>query len=356
MGIATIAEQAVDNLLTTFVTSKSAAMSAMLAPIALSSVTVYVILMGYAVMRGEAQDSMHTVLWKFFKIAIVAGIALSAGEYQGTVIDGVNGIQAAITSPFGAATLGGVIDNAAQPYESLGNALWAQATTGVFPHFALLAAAAMVSLGHFLIVLVALGMYLMAKISLALILAVGPVFIFCAMFPVTQRFTEQWIAQAVQFSLVNALLAATISMLYSISQQFANHVETGLGATEILTDCLMLLGITAALCVVVLNTQGIASALSGGVGLQGIGREIAQQAMRMMQKKPKPPKDPQNQLSNAGGSSSAADSGGSGNSASGIGAGSASSSRGGHGGSSGGYVPLYQRNVLDNIQKGSKQR
>lgn len=347
MGIATIAEQAVDNLLTTFVTSKSTAMSAMLAPIALSSVTVYVILMGYAVMRGEAQDSMHTVLWKFFKIAFIAGIALSAGEYQGTVVDGVNGLQGAITSPFGAATLGGVIDNALAPYESLGGALWSEAVTGTLPNFALLAAAAMVSLAHFFIVLVALGMYLMAKISLALILAVGPVFIFCAMFPVTQRFTEQWIGQAVQFSLVNALLAAAISMLYSISQQFANHVQLNVGNTQILTDTVMLLGITAALCVVVLNIQGIASALSGGVGLQGVGRGIGQMAMRMMQRGQKSPKGTQNQISGAGESGSSAGS---------SGAGSAGGSRGSHGGNSGGgYVPIYQRNVLDNIQKASKQ-
>ncbi|MDB0516277.1 type IV secretion system protein [Ralstonia solanacearum] len=346
MGIATIAEQAVDGLLATFVTSKSAAVAGMLTPVAITGVTIYIMVMGYAVMRGEAQDSLHTVLWKWFKISFIAGIALSAGEYQGTVIEAVTGVQGAITSAFGANSLGGVIDNALAPYEALGNALWSESTTGTIPNFALLAAAGMVSCAHFFIVLVALGMYLMAKISLAMVLAVGPIFILCAMFPATQRFTEQWIAQAVQFSLVNGLLAAAISMLYTISQQFANHVQTNTGNTQVMTDTLMLLGITAALCVVVLNIQGIASALSGGVGLQGIGRELGQQAMRLMQRGGSSKRSTNNQISNTGGSSSA------GNSSGGYGGGSSSPAAAG-GGASGGhdYVPLYQRNVLDNIRR-----
>ncbi|WP_367126930.1 type IV secretion system protein [Ralstonia sp. CP] len=330
MGIATIAEQAVDGLLTNFVTTKSAAVSSMLVPVALTGVTIYIMMLGFAVVRGETQDPLHTVLWKLFKIGFIAGIALSSGEYQGTVIEGVTGLQGAITSAFGANSLGGVIDNALTPYEALGNALWSEATTGTFPNFALLAAAGMVSCAHFFIVLVALGMYLMAKISLALILAVGPIFILCAMFPATQRFTESWIAQAVQFVLVNGLLAAAISMLYSISQQFANHVQTNAGNTQVMTDTLMLLGVTAALCFVVLNIQGIASALSGGVGLQGAGREIGRAFMNMLGGKTAGGSTGGGSISGQAGSSSAA-------------AAAASESS----------VPLYQRSVLANIRRAS---
>lgn len=331
MGIATAAEQAVDGLLNTFVTTKSAALSAMLAPLALTGVTIYIIVMGWAIMRGEAQDSFHTFLWKSFKIAFICGIALSAGEYQGSVVDGVTGIQGAITSVFGAGTLGGVIDNALGPYEDLGQQIWSEAVTGFMPNFALVAAAGFVSVAQFFITLVALGMYLLAKIALALVLAVGPVFIFCAMFPATQRFTESWIAQAMQFTLLNALLAAAISMLYDVSSEFAAHVGTGFGDTAVIKDTLALLGISAGLCVVVLNIQGIAGALSGGVGLQGIGREIGRKALELM---------------NRGGGGGKRDGG---------------SMEGGrttgqpHPASSGGTAstPLYQRNVLDNIRKAS---
>ena len=86
MGIATSLETGVDTLLNNYVTTKSAAVSAAIAPVALTGVTVYVILMGFAIMRGEAHDSLHTFLWRSFKIAFVAGVALSAGEFQNSVL------------------------------------------------------------------------------------------------------------------------------------------------------------------------------------------------------------------------------------------------------------------------------
>lgn len=355
MGIVTDVETAVDGLLTGFVTTKSAALVGLLAPIALSSVTIYVMLMGYAVMRGEARDSMHTVLWKFFKIAFIAGIALSAGEYQGSIVDGIHGIQGAITSAFGADTLGGIIDNAAQPYDDLGQQLWSEATTGFMPNFALMAAAGVVAIAQSFITIVAAGMYLLAKIAMALVLAVGPVFIFCAMFPSTQQFTEKWLAQAIQFALLNALLAAEVSMLYDVTRQFANHVQMNVGTSAIWKDCLALLAASGGMAVVILNTQGIASALSGGIGLQGAGRVIAQQALRLMQgRQPSSPRSSANQIANSSGA------GVSGNTAGEYSGGSSARSntysagaQATAGGS--GYTPLYQRSVMDNIRKASNQ-
>jgi type IV secretion system protein VirB6 len=80
-GIAQTLEAGVDTLLTGYVTAKSAAVSAAIAPVALTGVTIYVLLMGFAIMRGEAHDSLQTFLWRSAKIAFIAGLALSAGEF-----------------------------------------------------------------------------------------------------------------------------------------------------------------------------------------------------------------------------------------------------------------------------------
>ena len=355
-GIATSIETAVDGLLSTFITSKITAVVGVVTPIALSAITIYIMIMGYAVMRGEAHDSLHTILWKLFKISFICGIALSAGEYQATIVDGIQGIQGAITSAFGSATLGGVIDNAAQPYDDLGQQLWSEAVTGVFPNLALCFAAGVVAIAQSLIVVVALGMYLLAKISMALVLAVGPVFIFCAIFPATQKFTEMWVAVALQFAMLTALLAGEISMLYDFTQQFANNVKTNAGTTAIIKDCLALLAVSGGLAVVVLNTQGIAAAMTGGLGLQGIGREIGRAFMNSL----------------GGGKGGGSKGGGE---IKGGGSGSGQWALGqtkdgthltnsdafdaarasGNLASSGGNTPLYQRNVIDQIRRASKQ-
>ena len=276
MGIATALETAVDTLLNNYVTTKSAAVSAAIAPVALTGVTVYVILMGFAIMRGEAHDSLHTFLWRSFKIAFVSVLALGAGEFQSYVVNMVQGVQGGLTQAMsGAATLGALIDNVEQPYAALQTALWDQAIpTFGLPSFSLVFAAVLVALAQFVLFIIAFGMYLLAKVALALVLAVGPAFILCAMFPATQRFAESWVGQALNFALLNVLIAASIAMLTQFASDFATQLVGQVDTVGILTNVAALVMATGAMAVVLLNLERLASALAGGVAIQGIGRDI----------------------------------------------------------------------------------
>ncbi len=243
-------------------------------------------------------------------------------------MEGINGIQGAFVSAFGnASTIGGLVDNMAQPYDELGQRLWSEATTGFWPNFSLLVAAGMVAIAQAFLFIVGLGMYLLAKVALALVLAVGPAFIFCAMFPPTQRFTESWIGQALNFVFLNVLIGASISMLTSFASQFAAHIQANVGNTAIMKDTMALLLVSCSLGVVMLNLNTIASALSGGASISGVGRELARYIMTRGASAPK--------------------SGGGGGSITGTG----SSGVGNSTGAGGGSQPLYQRNVIDNIRR-----
>lgn len=344
MGIATAVEDAVVKLLVHFVNTKSAELCAILKPVALTGTTIYLLIMGYAVMRGDAQDPLHTVLWKWFKITMIASIALDGGQYQGMIVNGMEGIEGALIGAFGnATTVGGVIDQMATPYELLGQKLWSAAGTGVLTKFSLLAAAGMVALAQAFLVVVGLGMYLLAKVSLSLILAVGPVFILCAMFPATQRFTESWLSQVLSFILLNVLVVACITMLTDFAGTFAGKVNDSAGATAVMRDTLALLIASVSLGVVLLNVNTIASALSGGASLQGIGRDVANGLSSLLKQRPK----------KGGGSIERGNGEGGGN------AGSWTPGRPGGGTSSAGTgsgssQPLYLRNVVDNIRRAAK--
>lgn len=349
MGIATKLETAIDLLLNNYVTSKSGALIGILTPVVLTCVTVYVLMMGYAIMRGEANDSLHTFLSKSFKIACVAGIALSAGEYQGTAIQFIQGLQEGMTQAVGGVTsIGQLIDNMAQPYDELGQSFWSQATTGFWPNFSLLAAAALVAVAQSFLFVVGLGMYLLAKVVLALVLAVGPIFIVCAMFPATQKYTESWIGQCLHYVLLNVLIAASIAMLTDFASQYANAMKGNVDVTNVVRDAVSLLLVSASLAVVMLNLNQLASALSGGVAIGGIGREIGKKLMDLLskdkQQKPPSPSGGGGEISGGGGGR------GSG------GSGSRSGNESGTGGSGGSGRPLYQRNVVSNIRRSSTQR
>lgn len=337
MGIATQVESAIDGLLTNFVVSTSTAFTTMLMPLALTAITIYVISMGWAITRGETNDSLSTFTWKSFRIALITGIALSAGEYQATVVEGVEGIQIAFISAFTpTGTIGGLVDNMAAPFDALGQQLWSEAVTGFWPNWSLIFAAALVAIAQAFLFVVGLGLFLLAKVSLALVLAIGPVFILLAIFPATQRYTESWLAQALTFVMLNVLVGASIAMLTDFASQFAQHIANNQTTINVLRACMSLLLCSGALGIVMLNHSSLAAALTGGMTLSGIGRELGRAIMRGSGRRKAGP--------DAGGG----DEGGSMSRS-----GPRPPSRVTSAPASSGARPLYQRNVLENIRRAS---
>lgn len=332
MGIGTILEEAMDTILDGYVSSTSASVCDAIGPIVITVITIYIILMGFSVVRGESDDPVTDVVWRFIRISFIAGIALSVGEYQTVIVDGVGAIEGAfIEALSGSASIGGVIDNVGEPFEALGNELWGNAVTGFWPNFTLLFAAAIIAIAQAALFIIGLGMYVLAKVALALSLAVGPVFLFMAMFPATQKYTENWLGLLLNYTMLKVLVAASITMLTIFAEQFATHlVETD--GENALSSALALLISVGALIVVLLNLPTIAAALTGGASLSGIGSAVARFVVRG--RNPSPPKTSGN------------DSGGgeirySGN-----------SSRGGRNP----IIPLYQANVQDGMRRAQRAR
>lgn len=285
MGIAQEVEAAIDGLLGTAVSSRSAALCEALAPIALTGATIYLIVMAFTIMRGDAGDPVQTIVWKSFRMALITGIALSAGAYQTNVIDGAAGLEAAlIESMSGLSSVGALIDDFAKPFDELGVQLWNQAVVGFWPNFGLMAAAGAVAVAECFIFCLGLGFYLLAKVALAIVLAIGPAFILCAMWPGTEKYTESWIGQVLNYVVLKVLVATSIVMLTSFVSQYAAHISTTPDTANVISATTSLLLCCGALGVVMLNLPQIAAALSGGVSLSGIGRAIGRALLDRMNK------------------------------------------------------------------------
>lgn len=347
MGIATFLETSIDKILLGFISTKSAALCSALIPLALTGTSVYIIMMGWAVMRGEAADPLHTLLWKWFKISLVAGIALSAGEYQGTVVEAISAIPGILTQAFGNAnTVGAMVDNAADPLIALASQLMGEATTYGIPNVSLLASAALVACAEAFMFVVGLGIYIVAKVTLALLLAVGPIFILCLMWPAAQSKFEGWLGATLGFAFLQGMVGAAIGMLYNIVTKVALKVNTTAGVANILDDTLGLFVIVITLCVVILSLPTIASQITGGSTVQGLGQMAGRAIGNWLNRSSndgKPEPTPKNDIENKtpnGDQNQNGNGNGNGNNNSG--------NRGG-----GATAPLYQRHVLDNIRKGA---
>ncbi|MDV7561169.1 type IV secretion system protein [Acinetobacter baumannii] len=344
MGIITTLETKIDSLLANYVTSVSSNVASAIVPLALTGATIYICIIGYSIATGANEDSIYTALWKFFKIAFVGGIALSAGVYQSFFVEAINGMATGIVqivSPSNSGSLGALLDQVSTPWGDLIQKLGeqAQSSTGLFPDIGLYLSAGVVAVAQFLLFFVGVGLYLLAKISLQLTLGVGPIFVLCAMFPATQKYFESWLSQALSYVFTIGFITAIISMLFSfvsgMCEQISNNLDTG----DILTSVVSLCIVSGTIVVVMLNVPTIASAITGGAGVQGIGRAIAQAATRG-RAGGNGSSSSNNSPQSSGGEVSGSSSGG------GSAGGSNNSSS-----STGGQKPLYQRHTLQNILK-----
>jgi len=341
-GVATYIEEAIDKLLMNFVTVKSAAFCGVLAPLALTGTTIYVMILGYAVMRGEAHDSLHTVLWKWFKVSMVAGIALSGGEYQATVVEAINAIPGIMSDVFGGAgSIGGMIDGIADPLIKLVKMLQTKSSMGTFPDLTLFAASLAVGLAQLIIVVIGIAMYVFAKVGLALCLAVGPIFVLCLLWPATQSRFEGWLGQTLSFAWLQGMLGAAIGMLYTLIEQFADKVQANAKTNDVLTDAGALLAVTVVIAILVWRMPQIAAAMTGGTSVEGLGKDVG----RWMA----------NAFNGSGKSSQSRGGGGGevkgGNSRQPAQPATPSSATANARSSYGTDTPLYQRQVIDNIRR-----
>jgi len=331
MGIGIAVEEAIDLLLTTFVTNKSAAMSAALVPVAMSGVTISLMFFAKSVGAGELKEPVLDLIWRVTTISFIVALALGIGVYQSNIVEITNEIERGmITTLSGATSIGMLVDDLARPYADLGQKLWSRAVTGFWPNFALIAAAAGVAIIQVALFIVGLGLYLLAKVGLALVLAVGPGFIICALWSPTQKYAESWLGQVLNFVLLKVLVALSIQMLTEFTSEFAAHINADMDAVNVLKAVIALFCCGGALFVVMLNLPMLASALAGGGSISGIGRTIAHAMLYRAFKHPS-----RSHQAQSGGEMRI----------------SGSRPGGPNGPPSG--TPLYQRNTMDRLRSGT---
>jgi type IV secretion system protein VirB6 len=291
-GLGTGLENKVNALLGAWVNGVSAQFCTLLAAPAMVAFTIYLILMGWQIMRGEAAEAVNVIAKRLFTMAVIGALGLTFGVYQAYVVAAANAIPnglvqiiaaspVALTAtdangnPIAFATngevlsLGALIDAIQTTFTNLYLLLWANSTTGFVPHFSIIISALLVAVALAAVVLISLGFYLLAKVELALCLAVGPLFILLAIFDATREWTRRWIGQLFHYGVQIGLMAACISMLQGTLIFFANGATNNYnnnGGTSVFADVLVVVLVSLCVCVIVWNIGRLSTALSGAIG------------------------------------------------------------------------------------------
>ena len=274
------AGSSIDGALDSFVSTTSSSMISGIGGLIIAGVTLYLTVYGYMVMFGQIQEPFFEFLKKAGKIILIVSLALGVGSYQSNIVEGFRGLESGLSS---------IVQNgsAKNIYQALdntfrdGNLLAGQAFDNankcdLIKAFGTAAgwflAGVIIDLGTLLITVVAAGYIFLAKIALALLFGIGPIFIMCLLFRPVMRFFDAWAGQVVTYILIIVLMATAMAFALKLFNGTAAQMDLVAAASPTqgpnpLAPALELLAITLALLVVIFQIPRIASALGGGFGL-----------------------------------------------------------------------------------------
>ena len=283
-------EQGMDQQLAKFLSNTAANLCAMVAPAVAAGVVIYVMLIGYAILRGEASDSLHSAMWKAVKWSLVAAVALSAGGFNTYIVGSLNGLEAALfQATTGSVSGGQLLDDCLTQYIALFNQLVQNVQAngmGIFPNVAVCLAIVLLAIASLLFFGLAVCVYMLATVAEVLVIALGPAFICTLIFPPLQRFADAWLSAALNTIIIKVLagIVLTISVVFlgKTIQQVSGSFET----TSVLMDVLKILVISVSFGGIFGYLPMLAAQLVGGAPLPHVAMPRLSRGGRSAQPQP----------------------------------------------------------------------
>ena len=186
-------------ILSTYVLGVVAALMAAIAPIALTAMTLWVLLYGWAVLRNEVSETVPSFLWKVTKIGLILAFALQSGFYIANVADTANSLATGVATTFLPSSA--PANTVTSPYQLL-DEFNDNASTQVadimkeagITRLDLMLAASVFSIGSVAFLCVAVFVVTLATVFLTFVIGIGPLFILCLAWKPTQRFFDSWVS------------------------------------------------------------------------------------------------------------------------------------------------------------------
>ena len=250
----------VDSKLDVFLNERASSVMAQVSGPLRAALVLYVLLYGFAILRGAIQEPFMDFVVRSIKLAFVYMLATTVA-YSAYVTQPLfhvlpDTLTQAISGS-GVPDVGSAFDQFFARAAYLAEKIWNKATP---VNFAPLILSAVVYIVGALAAAIGFGVVLIAKVALALLVALGPIFVACALFDATRRFFFGWLSQAVNYLVLFALIITVFQLILSlVAQQWGSIDGSDPMAGGLLFVALCLLG-----AIFFLQTPAIAAGIAGG--------------------------------------------------------------------------------------------
>lgn len=256
-----------------YVGENVAAVARVVGPFATTMLTLYIVLWGFASIRGMIKEPVNEFVHRVIMVAIVFGIGFNVANYNtlitNTFLHGPDELVAGLARSPGSSSVVNGLDAMLQQGLDIGARFWAKA--GVLEgdsgmYFVALFAWVMT------LVVTAYAFFLMAlsKIALTILIGVGPLYFIGLLFQTTSGFFNSWLRQMANYFLVPVLVVMVNLLVMKLFARAAGSAMAITDTTEV-AQVFPFLAMGLVCLLALASVLSIAAGLAGGVSLSSFG-------------------------------------------------------------------------------------
>jgi len=237
------------------------------------ALVLYVLLYGIAILRGAISEPIMDFAVRSLKLALIYMLATTAAYGDWVSQPLFHGLPDALARAIAGST-GGDAGSAFDAFFARAAYLGQKAAkeADAFNWLPIVVSGAVFVVGA-LAAALGFGIVTLAKVALALLVALGPIFVACALFDASRRYFFGWLSQAVNYLVLFALIIAVFQLVLALVGSEWDAID---GQDPVVGGLLFI-----ALCLLggifFLQTPAIATGIAGGAsaGLADFGNAAA---------------------------------------------------------------------------------
>jgi type IV secretion system protein VirB6 len=252
--------------LANYIGNNTALVANALEPAVVTFATIYVVLWGYMHLTGSIEQPFAVGLRRIVTLAVVFGVGLQLWLYNSVIVDTFYRAPTELaTAVVGAADPVAVIDTIWDRGGAVADLLFHKG--GVyFESWGYFLAAVIVWVLIGLLCVYTMFLIALSSIALAVLLALGPLFIPTILFDRTKRLFDAWLGQLATYALITIITVMVAALLLQIVQSYADQTAAR-GSAIFTVDALNMVLISVLVFLLMRQVMPIAAALGGGVAL-----------------------------------------------------------------------------------------
>lgn len=272
----------IDSMGTQMVQTLYGTLATALQPVFLAGMTCFVAWWGYEMLFGRAQMTAGAFVWRLGKLLLIYSFITSWGTYQPLIVkplvEAPNAVAALVCQAAGGTTCGSSGSSMSQGLTDIWTAgieaskviSSAGGWTGV--GLMILAIFVMAIVGA--LIAVAVVLLMIGKMTMFMLLAIGPIILCFAMFNFTSHITDGWMRSLAQYALLPIIVYGLLGVMLLLLQGTLSDIQ-GMTADTAMTVIAPFLLMCVVTLLVLKQSLALAHGIAGGARLDrrptGIG-------------------------------------------------------------------------------------